>query len=508
MQNPSDFLLARKKEELALEEQKQKLREGLPFLYGWAWYEWAYTFFESTNKLNLLCAANQISKSSTQIRKAIDWATNVKKWPLLWRAKPTQFWYLYPTKDVAKIEFETKWKQFLPRGEYKNHPVYGWREEWQNKSLFAIHFNSGVHIYFKTYAQDEAHLQSGTCDAIFCDEELPTHHLDELLMRLAATDGYFHMVFTATLGQEYWRKAIEPRNKEEEIYPEALKIQVSMFDCLTYRDGTPSHWTHERISRQMKLCGSKAEIQKRIYGKFIVVGGLKYESFEREKNMKPRRPGQQTPRSWSVYSAVDYGSGGKEGHPSAVLFVCVDPLFRSARVFRGWRGDGIQTTASDALLKMIELREKLTVSAQLYDQGCKDLETIATSMGESLLPSNKSHEVGENIVNVLFKNQMLYIYEGDPELEKLATELSTLKKDTPKNKAKDDLADTLRYICAHIPWDLSWITGIDLSLVTPEDRALTEVEERRKGFDEPTEAERQEAEMAQEFEEWNELYEG
>ena len=52
-------------------EERIKLREGLPFLHGWKWYSWARAFFESQNQVNLLCAANQISKSSTQIRKAL-----------------------------------------------------------------------------------------------------------------------------------------------------------------------------------------------------------------------------------------------------------------------------------------------------------------------------------------------------------------------------------------------------------------------------------------------------
>jgi len=66
---------------------------------------------------------------------------------------PTQFWYLYPTSTQVNIEFETKWKQFLPKGEYKNDPIYGWHEEKKDGNIIAIHFNSGVHLYFKTYAQ-------------------------------------------------------------------------------------------------------------------------------------------------------------------------------------------------------------------------------------------------------------------------------------------------------------------------------------------------------------------
>jgi len=107
-----------------------------------------------------------------------------------------QFWYLYPSKPVINAEFETKWKQFLPKGDMKNDPYYGWKEERKQGDVVAIHFNSGVHVYFKTYEQNVQNLQTGTCDAIFCDEELPIELYDELTFRISASDGYFHMVFT------------------------------------------------------------------------------------------------------------------------------------------------------------------------------------------------------------------------------------------------------------------------------------------------------------------------
>lgn len=498
-------LIELRREELRLEEERDKLIAGLPFIYAYPWYRWAFEFFESTNKLNFLCAANQISKSSTQIRKCIDWATNTKKWPSLWRKRPRQFWYFYPSKDLLAIEFETKWKEFLPANEYKDHPVYGWKEVWKDKSLFALYFNTGLNVYFKTYAQDVMTMQAGSVDAIFADEEMPIELKDELMMRISATDGYFHMVFTATLGQEYWRKVIEPKDEKEEIYKGAWKKQVSLYDCLTYMDGTPSPWTPDRIQKQISLCSTKAEEQKRIWGKFVVVGGLKYESFDRVKNVKPNHP---LPKSWHIYGGADYGSGGKDGHPSACMFVAVDPTYREARVFKGWRGDEIQTTAGDVVKKFLELQGKMVLTGRYYDPACKDFDTISTSMHEPFEKAEKSHEIGENILNTLFKHQMLAIYDGDAELEKLVGELTTLKNSTPKTKAKDDAIDALRYAVSQIPWDFTFITGVALPDIEPEYKVLTEEEERRRGTERETDEDRAERQMQVEFDEWNALYDG
>lgn len=500
-----DLELALALEEEALLKQEVELREGLPHLFGWKWYKWARDFFESTNRLNFLCAANQISKSSTQIRKCIHWATDKDRWPKLWRRRPRQFWYLYPTKEVATIEFEKKWKpEFLPAGKYKDDPIYGWKEEIRHKNIFAIHFNSGVSVYFKTYAQDAQHLQSGTVDAIFCDEELPEEHVDELMFRLSATDGYFHMVFTATLGQELWRCTIEEIGNSDEKYKGALKIQVSMYDCLVYDDGTKSDWTEERIQQRINMCKSQAEVLRRVFGRFVVDSGLKYGSFDRKRNMCPAR---EIPMDWLIYSGVDIGSGGDDAHPSAISFIAVSPDYRMGVVFRGWRGDGIDTTASDVVSKYIEMKSAIgrQITAQFYDWQNKDFFNISSRMNETFLKAEKSHDIGEYVINVLFKNQMLYVFDGDSELQKLATELATVKKATPKTKAKDDFIDSMRYGITQIPWDFSVITGAKPAGWTEPEPELTEVQKRRQEFVQSTEDPGDSVEDELAF--WNEQHE-
>ena len=89
------------------------------------------------------------------------------------------------------------------------------------------------------------------------------------------------------MGQEFWRKVIEPKPGEREIFPEAWKKQVSIFDCQYYDDGTPSQWTTERIHRTISMCRSDAEVQRRVYGKFVKDSGLKYQQFDRSRNVVP-----------------------------------------------------------------------------------------------------------------------------------------------------------------------------------------------------------------------------
>lgn len=450
-----------KLKEIALLRQKRDLKQGLPHIYGFPWYPWAKKFVDSTNRINFLCAGNQLSKSSTQIRKCIDWAVNKEKWPTLWATRPLQFWYLYPTKEVATIEYHKKWvEEFLPAGKYKDDPYYGWKVEMDGKYIQAIHFFSKVSVYFKTYAQQVKNLQSGTCHAIFCDEELPFEIFAELKARLLGSRGHFHMVFTATLGQQEWKDTIEPVSKKREKFPAAFKLQVSVWDCQYYIDGSASQWTDERIAEETALIGDKREIQRRLFGKFVLASGLRYPAFDRDRNwVEPPKDQLVPPKDWPRYLAVDIGSGlnpdkKNNSHPGAVAMIAVRPDMKYGRIYKAWRGDNERTTAGDCFNKALDMRGDEQMTRMWYDWQCKDFAIIAERNGEPFEPAEKGHDRGEEALNTLFKYQMLVIDDnGDPELEKMVNEFCNLKKDEAKQSAKDDLIDTARYVVVLIPWN-------------------------------------------------------
>lgn len=454
----------------------KQLKEELPHLFGQPWYEWAKSFFDAREKFCFLVASNQSSKSSTQIRKIIDWATNTKKWKHLWQTKPQQFWYLYPSKVVATTEFEEKWvPEFLPRGSMKTDPVYGWEAIYKQKEIFALRFNSGVTIYFKTYEQDVQNLQTSTLHYIACDEEAPFHLFNELRSRLTATNGYWSMVFTATLGQDEWRRTMEPANESEELFKGAWKRRVSLYDCLYYANGRPSPWTIDRIKQIEDSCSSQAEIQKRVMGRFVVSAGLKYPGFSLSRNViEP----QEIPPDWNIYTGTDIGSGGEKNHPAAICFIATSPDFKQGYVFRGWRGDGVVTTSYDILQKHRELcvyeGRQLYPVIKSYDWHNKDFFIVASRSGEGFTPADKNRNRGENLLNTLFKTGMLKLFGDDPELSKLVIELSSLLQKTAKNTAHDDFIDALRYTAAAVPWNFD---GLPQNLVESA-RKMTNIDTR------------------------------
>jgi len=77
-------------------------------------------------------------------------------------------------------------------------------------------------------------------------------------------------------------------------------------------------------------------------------------------------------------------------------------------------------------------------------------------MGLSFIPAEKKHDVGEQVINVLFKNGMLDI-DNTQECFPIVNELTTLQLGTDKRRAKDDSVDSMRYALTKIPFDFSHV---------------------------------------------------
>lgn len=417
--------------------------------------------------MKLICAGNQVSKSSTQIRHCIDLATDVSKWEKFFpRRKPVTFWYIYPDFGKVDEEFDQKWeREFLPRNEMKDHHQYGWNKVYKRGTFVGIKFNTGVTVYFKTWKQD---AQSATIDAIFADEELPFHKYDELSQRVNMVNGIFSMVFTATLGQKEWFEAMELIGKHGERFREAFKVQVSMeHDCRFYADGTPSPFTEEEVARRKAKCSSEKEVNKRIHGRFVSDEGLAFPSFSRQSNVIKKR---ETDKTWLFFGGVDIGTGGRDGHPAAIAISAIRNDFRYGKLFRFWKGNKYETTnTTDILNRYIQMTRDLPMMANYYDWHSKEFFLRAQAAGVAFIQADKTRDFGFDLMNTLFRNKMYDIEEGE-HTEDLIYELENLKANARKTNAEDDGCDGVRYSVSKIPWDFSGITSLAEALKTLDEK--------------------------------------
>lgn len=476
-----------------IDAKRRELQEGLPFLYGHKWYWWQRQFFESKNPMRLMTCGNQVGKSSVHQWDKINRATNPALWPELWPSqfalgqRPDLFWYFYTDQDTCSREYHLKWKRWLPQGKYKDHPQYGWEvdADKREKEIRGIKFNSGILLEFKFYTQSARNLQSATVWDIGADEEMPEEFWDELSQRLSAVDGHFSSAFTATLNQQMWWRAMEGKG-ESELFVDAFKIQVGKRDCIVFEDGSPGLYTEEKIKQQEAMCTTKAQKRRRIDGRFAVEGGRKYEAFDPDHHyVKPR----EIPHDWIKYSGVDIGSGDKN-HPGAFFFIACRPDYRLGYVYKGRRLDDVgTTTAGDVYNFYVAERAGDDMAVQSYDGHCKDFGTIASRNGDPFLPADKSHDLGEAVLNTLFKHNMLFLFDT-VEINKLGGEFISLMRDTDKRKAKDDATDATRYAAVQIPWDFSAIQNMPTDAeiaknqawkppTTQEEWIANEIRERR-----------------------------
>lgn len=515
MSQSKSRLLEAKKKELELKKAKKKIEADLPHLYGHKLYKWQRQFIDSTNRMNLLTASNQSGKSSAGIRRCISNATDPVRWEMMWgkNVRPKMFWYFYPDQETLEKEWETKWSEWMPRGDMVDHEMYGWRIVKEKGVPKSLHFNSGVIVYFMYYSKKVSAVQAGSVHEIYADEEMPTAFWDELQMRLFATNGIFNSTFTPTLNQLFWKQAMTSKK----VMPNALKLTVSMYDCLTYEDGTPStHITREKIEMAISKCKNETEVRRRIFGEFVTEEGRTYYAFDYDRHMKPR----YSIEGWHIYAALDYGSGGGVNHPAGIVFIAVRPDYKKGAVFKAWRGDDEQTTAGDVFNKYLELRDTMPVVLAAYDHSNKDLGLIAERAGVSLLKADKTRDTGTENVNTLFKYDMLDIFDDDPELLKLGGELSHImnSKQNSASKDGDDLADANRYCNMLIPWDFEAIMEefnkrqeeLHPKIVKPKTEAeliADQIRERRGDFGKPEGEENSWEELNQEFEYWQGQYE-
>ena len=448
-----------------------------PHLFKHKFYSWSRKIFESENKHIFFTAGNQLGKSTVMIMKNIDWATDNAKKPKRWpraysnRNEANVFWYFYPTKDLVRDEVDLKWKPFLITNGARSNSPYFCELVKSPGSYSRINFiNANTSIIFKTYEQSRDSLQASSVYHITLDEEpkLGEGHkniMGEIFARLSATDGYLMAGFTATHAQEYFYRIMEVRDEKDkagnvvkkrgELFPDALKDQISAYDCMYYEDGSPGAWPRSRIRaaeiRYENEPGQDHEVQKRIHGRFTKGVGLVYNSFNDDTNVTKNL---KIGGDWQIFSGVDIGSGGDQS-AAAITFLAMAPDGTQGKIIAGWKGPrNIETDSGRIWEEYKRLRSEIyqkykrTPYSEFYDSASKDFAIVAARHGGYFIKANKKLDDGIELINTLFRTKTLFVCDI-PELDDLRTEMKTYIHGS-KAKRSNDFCDSMRYAVASI----------------------------------------------------------
>jgi phage terminase large subunit-like protein len=435
-------------------DHTEEEQEMLPHLYGFPWYKWAWDFFTSTNEFNFICAANQISKSSTLIRKIILFATAVEIWKDLWpglkKDAPNPFWYFHVSQGLMTDEFEEKWiPEFLPRGEMKNHETFGWEVKYSYQKVSSLTFNSGVKISFKSYEQKAKIQQGGSVYYVACDEELPAERFEELDQRRSATNGYFDMVFTATIGQRFWWRAIEGTGRKE-TFKDAFKQQISKRDCLTYMDGSPSIWTEEKIRREEERCRNETQKLVRIEGRFIRDFNVLLPSFSWANTIKAT--GLEEGNTYGlVYVSPETGY-------AAILALKVNDTHDKAEVVDCHYFEDKDVSSVEMYVVFAAFAERHGFTNCWCNVEGKDFIEIAKNREPYVTPMKMPKFQSAKMMNSLFKYNVLSIVKNSEMAEDFIYQLQNADKDDDNFK-ETEMVGALVLGCSQIPWQFSKIMG-------------------------------------------------
>lgn len=256
-----------------------------------------------------------------------------------------------------------------------------------------------------------------------CDEELPHVYWSETSARRDGLniDGYFNMAFTATLSQRFWYEAMECIGLPEERFRDAKKIQVSLYDCQQYMDGTKTGWTNERIQKRIDSCQSEKEVLRRVMGRFVNEELSIISGFSEEQNYKHGE--FIVPSTWSRIISFYVSSVG-----TGICVLAVSAEFDKVVVAECHKLD---LTSYEALEKLHALRGKK--SAELYINA-EPLDFIEMSQNSGIFfQTVKNPKNGlKDKINSYFKTGVLEIAKSKNSHE-LIMQIRTIKESDVKS---------------------------------------------------------------------------
>ncbi|MCT4641591.1 MAG: hypothetical protein N4A33_04785 [Bacteriovoracaceae bacterium] len=541
------------KRKIALLEKEAQDKELLPHKY-YDLYDWQHEFIECTHHKQYLTAANQTGKTFSMMLKAFKMSADVE-----WREKqwgdnqPRMGWYILPDQKTIDDNFYTKWEpDILPRGEKKKKGKYRWQLVKSGGHVRGIYFpETQFTLSFVSFGASASNLQSRTLGFVIFDEEpKELHKIAEIETRTLAyndpvTGDPVSIIvygFTPTIGHDRFRRIfsfndpnffnnipedikekyfedgylVNPRNEKDEIEKKSKLIwkrRVSMFDCIKFRSGKPGRLTVSRIRQFIQAQPNARSIMIRVFGSFEKDddGGLVYSAFNRMIHLQPYHDvfHHENVNTGFYTAGIDYGSG--TNHQSSIVISWISPDYKAVRIYKMWKGaKGVPTTADDVIKKYVEMTRGIQIKFPFYDWAAADLREIAFRMGITLHKAQKNVELGTNLMNTLFKNNMIKILvrPGDDMPHHLALELENITHDQKKRSRNDDLSDSLKYSLSGIA-HLFNLLELNPDYKAPiEQKMVVEPEYKRRDWQPDLSGKKHEwtGEIEDEINEWSEYY--
>lgn len=256
--------------------------------------------------ITLVLGGNRTGKTYAAVAEALLYALGRSTYAEV-PQKPVTVWYVVPTSSIYTDAIEPIFEQLVPWHRVVHH----------DKKINRIKFDNGSTITIKSSDQRQRRLVAAAVDFIVCDEPTPKVVFDELVARLISTKGRMLMVMTPVsekIDEWLWVR--------DELYVpwqlgERKDIEVIHMPVVD-EQGKPAvpHLSMEQV-RQMEQQYPDPETRAaRMYGDFIVRGGLVFKGFDEDVNVIKRF---SVPHYWHEWLICD-----PQYHRFAVLMWAAD----------------------------------------------------------------------------------------------------------------------------------------------------------------------------------------
>lgn len=291
-------------EQAVLELERRRKEDPLRYVYKP--HQFQQQIHRSRAPITLVLGGNRTGKTYSAIVEAVlcclgrsTYAENPEP--------PNLVWYVVPTSSTFFDAVEPILDKLIPWDQVVKHDKKTNRYKFKNGSVLAI----------KSSDQRQKRLVGANVDLVVADEPMPKVVYEELIARLISTSGRMLMVLTPVsekIDEWLWVR--------DELYipweiGERKDVNVIFMPSVD-QDGNPAvpHLTKEQIQQLERQYPDPETRAARMYGQFIVRGGLVFSGFDKDVNVVPRF---EIPSTWQRWMICD-----PQYHRFAVLYFAAD----------------------------------------------------------------------------------------------------------------------------------------------------------------------------------------
>ena len=323
----------------ATEELERRRRED-PLQYVYKPHKYQEQIHRSRSNITLVLGGNRTGKTYAGIAEALYYIEGRSTYAEVPEG-PNTVWYVVPTGAVFDDAVQPILEQLINWEHVVSFDKQKRRYRFKNGSVLAI----------KTSDQRQKRLVGAAVDFVVADEPLPKVVYEELAARLISTNGRMLMVLTPVsekMDEWLWiRDDLYTPHKMGER-PDVHIINMPVVD----EDGEPAvpHLTKAQVRMYEDQYPDPETRAARMYGEFIVRGGLVFGGLNDEVNIiEPF----DVPDYWHKWLICD-----PQYHRFAVLLFAVDPDGNYYVVSEYFSADEPMATRADRIKAMVGHQDK------------------------------------------------------------------------------------------------------------------------------------------------------